>query len=90
MQKGRPYLVISRSAALLTLRRVLVAPVTTRIRTLPSTISLGPEDGLLTECIATFDNVQPFPKALLTRRLGALGPGRLHEICDAMSAAIDC
>ena len=34
--------------------------------------------------------VDAFPKALLTHQLGALSPGRLHEICDAMAAAIEC
>jgi len=40
--------------------------------------------------MASFDDVEPFRAAMLTRRLGALGPERLHEICEAMSAAIDC
>ncbi len=89
-QKGRPYLVLTRDAALPVVRRVLVAPVTTRVRHLPSAIRLGPAEGLRTECIATFDNVQPYPTALLVRRLGELGSGRIHEICSAMGAAIDC
>jgi mRNA interferase MazF len=88
--QGRPYLVLTRDRALPVLRRVLVAPVTTRIRDLPSELQLGPLEGLRTECVATFDNVQPIAQALLVRRLGTLGPQRMHEICTAMHAAIDC
>src|SRR5262245_26487579 len=33
--KGRPYLVVTRDAALPVLRRILVAPVTTRLRSIP-------------------------------------------------------
>lgn len=88
--KGRPYLVLSRNAAIPVLSEVLVAPITTRLRTLPSTIRLGAPEGLPVECIANFDGVAPMRVSYLTRRLGALGADRRHEICAAMSAAIDC
>jgi mRNA interferase MazF len=89
-EKGRPYLVLTRDAALEVLPRVLVAPVTTRIRAVPSAIRLGPQEGLRQDCVAMLDNTQPFLTALLTRRLGTLSAGRMHEICVAMRAAIDC
>lgn len=88
-EKGRPFLVVSRDVANEVMQRVLVAPVTRRIRGLPSELSLGPSEGLAVESVASFDNLRPFPKALLTRRLGALGP-RAHEICRAAGAALDC
>jgi mRNA-degrading endonuclease toxin of MazEF toxin-antitoxin module len=53
-------------------------------------LTLGRSEGLPTECNALFDNVETFPVSLLTRRMGALGDGRMHEICEAMSAAIGC
>ena len=75
--KGRPYLVVSRDAANEVMRRVLVAPVTTRVRDLPSELALGASEGLPVESVASFDNIRPFPKAMLVRRLGSLGPRRL-------------
>lgn len=87
--KGRPYLVVSRDAANDVMQRVLVVPVTTRIRGLPSELALGAGEGLPVESVAAFDNVQPFPKAMLVRRLGTLGP-RLHELCRAAGATLDC
>jgi mRNA interferase MazF len=88
-EKGRPFLVVSRDVANEVMRKVLVAPVSSRIRDLPSEIRLGPAEGLPVESVASFDNLRPFPKGMLVRRLGALGP-RLHEICSTADATLDC
>lgn len=86
---GRPYLVVSRDAANEAMQRVLVAPVTTRVRGLPSELGVGRDEGLPVESVASFDNMRPFPKAMLVRRLGALGP-RAHELCRIAGATLDC
>lgn len=88
-EKGRPFLVVSRDTANEVMQRVLVAPVTSRVRGLPSELQLGVDEGLPVESVASFDNLRPFPKAMLVRRLGALGP-RLHEICRVAGVALDC
>ena len=88
--KGRPFLVVSRDAANRVMQRVLVVPVTTRIRGIPSELHLGEAEGLPRPSVASFDNLQPFPKAMLVRRLGALGPERGREICRTAGAALDC
>jgi mRNA interferase MazF len=88
-EKGRPFLIVSRDIANEVMQRVLVAPVSTRIRDLPSELRLGPEEGLPVECAASFDNLRPFPKTMLVRRLGGLG-ARSHEICTTAGAALDC
>ncbi len=88
--KGRPFLVVSRDAANEVMQRVLVAPVTTRIRGVPSELSLGSSEGLPHPSVASFDNLRPFPKALLVRRLGALGRERRHLLCEVAAATLDC
>jgi mRNA interferase MazF len=88
-EKGRPFLIVSRDIANEVMQRVLVAPVSTRIRGLPSELRLGTGEGLPVESVASFDNLRPFPKAMLVRRLGGLGP-RLHEICTTADATLDC
>jgi mRNA interferase MazF len=88
-EKGRPFLVVSRDAANAVMQRVLVAPVTLRARGLASELELGQAEGLPVECVASFDNLRLFPKAMLVRRLGSLGP-RSREICRAAGAALDC
>lgn len=88
--KRRPVLVITRSEAIPVLDRLVVAPVTRTVRGIPTEIELAPEDGLPTECAASFDNVQPINRHLLTERLTVLDAGRRHEICAALAALADC
>lgn len=89
-EKGRPFLVVSRDGANDVMQRVLVAPVTTRIRSVPSELPLGPDEGLPVECVAGFDNLRPFPKSMLTRKVGALTPARSHLLCAVAAATLDC
>jgi mRNA interferase MazF len=89
-EKGRPYLVVSRDSANQAMARVLVAPVTTRARAVPSELALGAAEGLPRPSVASFDNVQSFPKAMLTRQLGVLAFTRRHELCAVAAATFDC
>lgn len=89
-QKGRPYLVITRQAAIDVLRTVLVAPVTRTVRDIPTEVPLGPAEGLPSTCAATIDNTLAFPRSMLTRRMGALELARRRELCAAWRAAADC
>src|SRR5207302_1078659 len=70
--------------------RFLVAPVTRRIRGVPSELPLGTDEGLPVASVASFDNLRPFPKALLVRRLGALSAERRHELCAVAATTLDC
>src|SRR5262245_4333425 len=86
----RPFLVMTRSAAIPVLRDVVVAPVTRTVRGLPSELGLGPDDGMPTACAATFDNLRVVSKAHLVERQCTLDPVRMSEACEAVRAAIDC
>ena len=87
--KRRPVLVITRSEAIPTLKRVVVAPVSRTARGIPTEIGLGPSEGLPNDCAASFDNLQPLLRSALTERTGMLGPRR-HEICQTLRALADC
>lgn len=89
-EKGRPFLVVSRDAANQVMQRVLVAPITTRIRSIPTELPVGAAEGLPFDSVAAFDNLQPFPQSLLTRRLGELSNGRRHLICAVAAVTLDC
>ena len=88
--KRRPVLVVTRSDAIPVLTRLIVAPITRTIRGIPTEISFGPDDGLPAECAASFDNVQPINRRLLTHRIATLDPARRHELCAALAALADC
>lgn len=86
----RPFLVMTRDAAIPVMRNVLAAPITRRVRGIPTELALGPDDGLPEDCAATFDNLRVVPKANLVERACVLGPFRVIEACRAYRAASDC
>ncbi len=71
-------------------QRYFDAPVTRTVRGIATEVPLGPAEGLPAECAATIDNTLAFPKTMLVRRIGALGPPRLTQLCGAWRAAVDC
>jgi len=86
----RPFLVMTRTAAIPVLHSVLAAPVTRTIRNIPTELRLGPGDGMPEECVASFDNLRVVAKAYLVQRQCALDPTRLVEACEALRSAVDC
>lgn len=86
----RPFLVMTRSAAIPVLHSLLAAPITRTVRNLPTELPLGPDDGMPTECAASFDNLRVVPKAYLVDRICALEARRMIEACAALRAAVDC
>ena len=85
----RPVLVVTRSDAISVLTSVVVAPVTRTIRSIPTEIHLGSEEGLDIECVANFDNLQRITRVALTTKLGDLGVRRA-EICTALETMSNC
>lgn len=88
--KRRPVLVVSRNEAIPVLNNVVVAPVTSTIRNIPTCIPLGVDEGVDHQSVATFDGLSAVPKAVLTTRLGGLGSEGRRLICDALGALADC
>ena len=88
--KARPVLVVTRSEAIGVLDNVVVAPVTSTNRTIPTCLPLGSEEGIDHDSVASFDNLSVVPKSLLTTRLGALGSEGYQGMCGALNAVADC
>ena len=86
----RPFLIMTRPSAIPMLNQVVAAPVTRTIRDIPSELRLGPDDGMPTECAASFDNLRVVPKSLLVDRICTLGPDRLAEASQALRTAMAC
>lgn len=86
----RPFLVMTRDAAIPVLHSVLVAPVTKTMRGIPTEVPLSREDGMPVDSAATFDNLRVVPKAYLVDRITQLSPARMHEACLAARRALDC
>lgn len=86
----RPFLVMTRSGAISVLHNVLAAPITRTIRGIPTELRLGVEDGMPTECAASFDNLRVVPKAYLVERLCVIDQVLMVEACRALRVSVDC
>lgn len=88
--KRRPVLVVSRSESIPVLNNIVVAPITSTIRFIPTCIAIGSANGVDHDSVATFDNLTSVPKSVLTTRLGSLGGLGREDICAALRALADC
>jgi len=90
LDKVRPVVVLTRRTVAPQLTRVLVAPVTTTARHIPTEVALGTPEGVADGSVASLDNVQLLPVDRLLRRTGRLAAARWSEVCDALSHTIGC
>ena len=88
--KRRPALILTRDSNIERLFDVLVAPLTTTVRGIPTEVALGVDDGVPRESVANLQNIMSIPKSYLRRQAGELAPDRWHEVCLALRAAIAC
>lgn len=89
-QKRRPYVVLSRDAVIGLLSEVIVVPVTTTIRNLPTEVPLGLADGLSRPSVANFDTITAMARGYLIEHLTTLTEARMLEVCAALRIAVDC
>lgn len=80
----RPVLLLSRDEAYIVRALVIVAPVTTRVRGIPSEVPLGPEDDLPRPCVANLDTITTIAKASLRERLTSLRAEKLRAVEAAL------
>ena len=90
LDKIRPVVVLTRARVAGRLRRLLVAPVTTTARGIPTEVPLGSAEGVKDGSVANLDNAQLVPADRLLRRAGRVAPERWPEFCAAMFAVMDC
>ena len=88
--KRRPVLVLSRSEAIPLISTVIVAPITSTIRGLPSEVPVGVGEGLKNPSAVNLDHVQIVEQAKLERFIGSLSSSRMTEVCQALAIAVGC
>ena len=84
----RPVLLISRNEAYIVRSIVIVAPVTTRIRNIPTEVPLGTADGMSRDCVVNLDTITTIPKDCLSSRITSLSLQRIKEIEAAIHFAM--
>lgn len=88
--KVRPVVVLTRSRIASRLRRVLVAPITSTVRGIPSEVVMGSDEGVRDGSVANLDNVQLLPVDRLLRLAGSIDDARWPEFCRAMARVMAC
>lgn len=88
--KERPVVVLTRDSAIAYLSSVIIAPVTSTIRGVPSEVVLGDEDGMKTSCAINLHNAVTVSKDRLGRRVAQLHSRRMNEICAALRFSLGC
>jgi mRNA interferase MazF len=84
----RPVLLLSRNEAYLVRELVTVAPVTTRIRNIPSEVQVGVEDGLPKTCVVNLDTIATIAKSSLSDRLTSLSVVKMKSVENALHFAL--
>jgi mRNA interferase MazF len=84
----RPVVLLSRNEAYAVRELVTVAPVTTRVRRIPTEVDLGPAEGLPRACVANLDTITTIPKRALTQVIGPLPTETLAAVERALRFAL--
>ncbi len=71
------------------LSKVVIAEVTTTIRSIPQEVTLGRRERLLRASVASLDSIHVVPIAAIGDLIGALAPARHREVKRALGYALD-
>jgi mRNA interferase MazF len=88
--KRRPVVILTRDEVIELLNTVMVAPVTSTIRDIPSQVIIGTAEGLAHDSAISLDHVQSVERSKLIRRVGRLSPDKLREVWAALVVATGC
>jgi len=84
----RPVVLLSRNEAYTVRELVTVAPISSRMRRIPTEVALGKEDGMPRPCAVNLDTLTTIPKRSLAERLTTLAPGKLAAVERALRFAL--
>ena len=84
----RPVLLLSRDEAYVVRALVTVAPVTTRTRSIPAEVPLGPRDGLPKPCVVNLDSIITIARSVVRERIASLNPEKLSAVDAAIHFAL--
>ena len=85
----RPVLLLTRTPGYAYLNKVLIAEVTSTVRSIPQEVRVGKEEGLSNTSVVNLDNIHVIPKTALGKRIGFLSFARHHEVKRALGYALD-
>lgn len=84
----RPVLLLSREEAYRVRELVIIAPVTTRVRGIPTEVALDKSSGLPKQSVVNLDTLTTIPKRALSDRISQLSEARMKAIDAALKFAL--
>ncbi|PWU17086.1 MAG: hypothetical protein C5B48_16405 [Candidatus Rokuibacteriota bacterium] len=84
----RPVVLLSRNEAYAVRELVTVAPITTRVRGIPTEVPLGPAEGLPKVCVVNLDTITTIPRRALSGPIKPLLPEKLAAVERALLFAL--
>jgi mRNA interferase MazF len=88
VDKRRPVVLISRQEAYTLRALILVAPITTTVRTSAVEVKVGAREGLPRDCVINCDWLVTLPKADLLERAGTLSATKLRTLDECLRFAL--
>ncbi len=88
--KQRQVLILTRNSAIGHLSAVIVAPITSTVRGVPSEMILDVDDGMKHRCAVDLHNVVTVSQQRLGKRVTSLSELRMQEICAALRFSLGC
>ena len=88
--KRRPVVILSRQRVIGLLRTVIVAPITSSIRGIPSEVPVGIQEGLKHPSAVNLDHVQTIDRQQLKHFVGSLSDEKMALVCRALAIATGC
>ena len=85
----RPVVLLSRNEAYAVRSLAVVAPITTRIRHIPSEVSLGTEEGMPRDCAVNCDHLQTVAKRKIGSLISSLSSSKMYGVGRAIRFALD-
>jgi mRNA interferase MazF len=79
---------LSRDEAYRVRELVTVAPISTRMRRIPTEVVLGRAEGMPRRCAVNLDTITTIPKRTLARRITTLSPPKLGAVERALRFAL--
>jgi len=87
--KRRPVLILTRDSIIEFLGEVTIAPITTKIRDIPSEVILTRQEGMPIDCAINLDHIQTVSKAKLGSFITGLNLNKMKQVAEAIHFSLD-
>ena len=87
--KRRPVVILTRDSVLEYLGEITVAPVTSRIRDIPTQVVLSEREGMPRDCAVNCDHLQTVAKGKIGPTITTLPADKMELVGEAIAFALD-